>query len=89
MAAADGGVVVSLENAQDGAWGQYIEVEHVEGYRTGYAHLSRRLLEVGDSIAQGHVLALSGNTGRTTGPHLHCQLLQGGQRIDPTPYMLF
>lgn len=93
-AAADGIVIISADNEPvgfpgvvDGYWGRYIEIEHVGGLRTGYAHLARRYREVGNRVQQGDVIGIAGNTGRTTGPHLHFQLLLNNRRVTPLPYM--
>lgn len=56
------------------AWGRWILVEHTNGISSLYAHLSSSLVSTGDTVATGDVIALSGNTGVTTGPHLHLTL---------------
>ena len=51
--------------------GRFIVIEHGQGYSTRYLHLHRQLVSVGDTVERGDRIALSGNTGRSTGPHLH------------------
>ena len=67
-----------------GAGGNELIVRHSNGYKTGYAHLTKAMVEKGDRIQQGQVIALSGNTGKSTGPHLHFTLTDpSGAKIDP------
>lgn len=63
--------------------GQLIEVEHDEGFVSRYGHLSRRSVTVGDRVAQGEVIGALGNSGRSTGPHLHYEVLLQGRLVDP------
>ena len=74
--AAGSGKIVVSSGWGDGT-GEWIVVEHdgdLAGFRTRYLHLSRRLVKKGDTVEAGQVIALSGNTGRSTGPHLHFDL---------------
>lgn len=57
------------------AAGNYVDIRHDNGYRTRYLHLSRSLVQRGDRVKMGQRIALSGNTGRSTGPHLHYEVL--------------
>ncbi|GHE20295.1 peptidoglycan DD-metalloendopeptidase family protein [Halomonas urumqiensis] len=63
--------------------GRYLVVRHDNGYRTRYLHLSRPLVSHGDRISMGERIALSGNTGRSTGPHLHYEVLVNNSQVDP------
>lgn len=74
VAAADGIVIVSRSSGYNGGYGQYIVVDHPNGTQTVYAHLSRNLVGPGAQVVQGQVIALSGNTGRSTGAHLHFEV---------------
>ncbi len=65
------------------AAGRYIVVRHDNGYRTRYLHLSRPLVSRGDRVEMGERIALSGNTGRSTGPHLHYEVLVNNSQVDP------
>lgn len=67
--------------------GLYITIEHAGGYRTLYSHLSKFLVSNGDSVTAGQVIALSGNTGFSTGPHLHFSLYKNGQHINPGQFV--
>jgi len=79
---ASGGGSVS-EAGYDGEYGFFVRIGHVEGYDSMYGHLSRLLVEDGDSVAAGQVIGLSGSTGRSTAPHLHFEIFVDGESIDP------
>jgi len=64
-------------------YGNFMRVLHENNYITFYAHLSRSLFAEGDSVSQGEHIAYSGNTGQSTGPHLHFGIFQGEQFVDP------
>ncbi|WP_241191139.1 peptidoglycan DD-metalloendopeptidase family protein [Deinococcus psychrotolerans] len=69
--AARGGRVIESRADFARGWGWTIIVDHGDGWKTRYAHLSRNLARVGDSVVRGQVIGRSGDTGRSTGPHLH------------------
>lgn len=71
----------------DDTCGQGVRVQHGDGYETVYCHLDRVTVGVGDKVSAGHQIALSGNTGRSTGPHLHYAIKKDGVYIDPVPLM--
>jgi murein DD-endopeptidase MepM/ murein hydrolase activator NlpD len=79
-AAADG--VVSFAGVQNG-YGNTVVIDHEGGRQTRYAHLSQELVRAGDVVSEGQVLGKSGNSGRTTGPHLHFEMLVNGRPVDP------
>ncbi|CAM3685149.1 Peptidase M23 [Halomonas casei] len=64
------------------AAGRYIVVRHDNGYRTRYLHLSSQLVNQGDRVTMGERIALSGNTGRSTGPHLHYEVIVNNAPVD-------
>jgi len=66
-----------------GASGLLVKIEHGGDVETLYAHNSRLLVKVGQMVAQGEKIALAGSTGRSTGPHLHFGVKQGGRHVDP------
>jgi len=63
--------------------GKYVVVEHGNKYRTRYLHLSKALVHKGQRVSRGQVIALSGNTGRITGPHLHYEFHVNGRPVNP------
>jgi murein DD-endopeptidase MepM/ murein hydrolase activator NlpD len=79
-AAADG--VVSFAGVQNG-YGNTVVIDHQDGRQTRYAHLSQELVRAGDAVTEGQVLGKSGNSGRSTGPHLHFEVLVNGKPVDP------
>lgn len=81
VAAYPGKVVVSKYNRR--GYGNYIMVEHANGTRTLYGHLQKRLVEVGDIVEGGQLIGKGGNTGRSSGPHLHFEIRYGEVNIDP------
>jgi murein DD-endopeptidase MepM/ murein hydrolase activator NlpD len=84
VATADG-QVVAAEYAYD--FGNYIIVRHKHGYYTRYAHLQRYVVKIGQNIQQNEVLGYIGNTGISTGPHLHYEVHIGSDVVDPYRYI--
>ncbi len=68
-------------------YGQYVEINHGNGYITRYAHASRLIARVGDQVQAGEHIANVGCTGRCTGPHLHYEVVKDGQRKNPSSYL--
>lgn len=64
-------------------YGKMVEVEHAGGYRTRYAHAKSVKVQVGQLVTKGQQVATLGNTGRSTGPHVHYEVLKNGAHIDP------
>ncbi len=83
LALADGVVTYSGGN---GGYGNLVELEHVDGYRTRYAHNEENLVEVGEIVSQGQAIATMGSTGKSTGTHVHVEVRLDGRAVDP---MLF
>ncbi len=67
----------------DFGYGNVVEVQHAEGFATRYAHLSKRLVQVGDTVERGGLLGEVGSTGRSTGPHLHYEVFIKKRVINP------
>lgn len=70
-----------------GGYGNVVRVAHGYGYETVYGHLSRIDVKTGQTIQAGHVVGLLGSTGRSTGPHLHYEVVRNGERLDPENYL--
>lgn len=70
-----------------GVYGLTVLIDHGNGIQTLYAHNSKVLVKVGDQVDKGEGIALSGNTGRTTGPHLHFEIRIDGKTVDPEHYL--
>ncbi len=69
------------------SYGRYIIVTHGGGYETLYAHLSRQLVRSGQEVDQGQIIGREGDTGRSTGPHLHFEIHKNGHSVDPESYV--
>ena len=81
LRAAGGGTVHQV--GEDPEYGYFVLLDHAEGYQSMYGHLSRIIVTAGASVGPGEVIGLSGNTGRSTAPHLHFEIRQGGSSLDP------
>ena len=78
--------VVTYAGPKSG-YGALVEINHGNGYATRYAHLSGTLVKVGDRVKKGHPVALVGTSGRSTGPHLHFEVLKSRHQLDPRKYL--
>jgi murein DD-endopeptidase MepM/ murein hydrolase activator NlpD len=87
VAASQGGVVVFAGGDRCCSYGLYVEVQHPGGYSTRYAHLSEIRVSLGQVVNQGQLLGISGNTGFSTGPHLHFELRRNGQIVNPMSFL--
>lgn len=76
-----------LEASYSPVYGRYVVISHGGGYRTLYAHNAALAVSVGETVSQGEVVAYSGNTGASTGPHLHFEILYQGQPVDPLLFL--
>lgn len=83
-AARSGEVVFS---GYEEGYGNLVIVEHEFGYRSYYGHLGRSLVRKGQTVRPGEAIALSGNTGRSTGPHLHFEIRKNGRAINPLTFL--
>lgn len=68
-------------------YGQLVEINHGNGYTTRYGHNAKLLVEVGDSVEKGQAISQMGSTGRSTGPHVHFEVLKNDRQINPAKYV--
>jgi murein DD-endopeptidase MepM/ murein hydrolase activator NlpD len=78
--------VVSFAGSKEG-YGRMVEIDHGNGYETLYAHGHKLLVNEGDVVKKGQVIALSGSSGRSTGPHVHFEVHKNGRVVDPASYI--
>ena len=86
LASADG-TVTTVGNLEVG-YGKYIKIFHDDQYETLYAHLSRIDVKYGQKVKRGGQIGVSGNSGNSTGPHLHFEVRKNGIPVDPKPLMM-
>jgi len=84
VASAAGTVKEASTGSGQYSYGNYIILDHGQGYTTLYAHLDSFMVKIGDSVKQGQPIAISGATGYVTGPHLHFELRKNGVSVDPS-----
>lgn len=85
IAATAAGVVSLSERHPD--FGNMVEINHGQGWVTRYAHLDAQLVEVGEHVEQGQLIAHMGRSGRATGVHLHYEVLKGNKQLDPARFI--
>ncbi|WP_348980418.1 peptidoglycan DD-metalloendopeptidase family protein [Polyangium sp. 15x6] len=83
VVASAGGKVSRVANEGNTSYGRWIEIDHGNGYRSRYAHLNSQLVSVGQSVSKGQKIGTVGNTGGSTGPHLHYEVRRNGVAIRP------
>jgi len=84
IAVAAGVVTFSGERA---GYGNVVEITHGDGYVTRYGHNKSNVVQLGETVTRGHLLARMGSTGRSTGPHLHFEVLRNGRQVNPLTYI--
>ncbi|MGH8298210.1 MAG: M23 family metallopeptidase [Steroidobacteraceae bacterium] len=72
---------------QRGGYGNMVQIDHGNGYATRYAHAAKLLVHVGETVSRGDVIALVGDTGRSTGPHVHFEVLTNGHEVNPARFV--
>ena len=85
-AAEDGKVIIS-QGGYNGGYGNTILLDHGDGVRTRYGHASKLYVKVGDTVKRGEVIAAMGSTGRSTGPHIHFEVIINGTKYNPLNYI--
>ena len=85
VTAVAGGIVKRAN--RNGSYGHMVEIDHGNGYMSRYAHNEVLLVKAGEVVKRGHVIAKLGNTGRSTGPHVHFEVLRDGVQIDPMEFV--
>jgi murein DD-endopeptidase MepM/ murein hydrolase activator NlpD len=68
-------------------YGSMVEIDHGNGYVTRYAHNKQNMVKVGDTVKKGQLIAKMGSSGRSTGPHVHFEVLRNGRVVNPTRYI--
>jgi murein DD-endopeptidase MepM/ murein hydrolase activator NlpD len=76
-----------IKATHERTYGKIVVINHHNGYKTLYAHNSQLLVKTGERVKVGQQIAKVGSTGRSTGPHLHFEILRDGERVDPAPYL--
>lgn len=93
FASKEGGAVVAVASGvvtwagDRWGYGKLVEINHGKGYATRYAHSKDILVKVGQRVNKGDVVATVGSTGRSTGPHVHFEVLRNGRAVDPVKYV--
>jgi murein DD-endopeptidase MepM/ murein hydrolase activator NlpD len=80
-----GGVVTEADDRS--GYGNLVEIDHGNGYVTRYGHNDKLSVKVGQTVKKGQVIAKMGSTGRSTGPHVHFEVLKNGARVDPMKFI--
>lgn len=81
------GAGIVVHAGTSGGYGIMVEIDHGNGITTRYGHLSEVLVKEGDKVQSGDIIALSGSTGRSTGPHLHYEVRRNGNAVDPMRFL--
>lgn len=87
IASVGDGIVQAVTDEGTRSFGLSVKVHLANGSDVIYGHLSQAKVKVGQIVHQGDLLAFSGSSGQSTGPHLHLQVMDHGHAIDPTPYL--
>ena len=82
VTAAEAGTVTFA--GREGGYGNYVRIDHGNGLQTAYAHLASYKVKPGQCVSKDEVIGTVGNTGISTGPHLHFEVLQDGRFVDPS-----
>lgn len=86
-AAANGLVLKVMPIGTKSSYGKYVVIAHDDTYKTLYAHLSKIIVREGELVEKGDIIARSGNTGISTSPHLHFEVIENGKRVNPLRFI--
>ena len=90
LAPADGSVqIVEIDYQENRGYGKKIILQHSDGMATVFAHLNEISVEKGQPVKQGEQIGEVGNTGKSTGPHLHFEMWKNGEHVNPADYIAF
>ena len=81
------GVVEYVQSANRGSYGRVIRINHNFGFKTVYAHLNKTMVKVGQIVKKGEIIGLSGNSGRSSGPHLHYEVRYANKVLNPKKFI--
>ncbi len=85
--AADGGTIIQASTGWNGGYGNVVKIQHANGLVTVYAHLSSIKVVKGQQVTRGQTIGLVGSSGRSTGPHLHFEVIKNGVKVNPLNYV--
>jgi murein DD-endopeptidase MepM/ murein hydrolase activator NlpD len=85
---ATGDGVVEFAGSSGGGYGIAVEINHGYGYKSWYAHLLRPVVHPGQQVNRGALIAYSGNSGLSTGPHLHYEVRMNGAKVNPENFFM-
>jgi len=85
--AADGGTVIQASTGWNGGYGNVVKIQHSNGLVTVYAHLQSIKVVKGQQVSRGQTIGLVGNSGRSSGPHLHFEVIKNGVKVNPLNYV--
>lgn len=74
--------------ATDSIYGKYVEISHADGFISKYAHAQKVFVKPGEQVSKGQLIAEVGSTGRSTGPHLHYEIIRNGSHLNPAQVLL-